>query len=157
MLKFTTTNKITLNQLPSDPLIHNLDGDSKKIEKPVLVIGMAIVILGIISGYLLSMPAKNSINSTSVSTSEEAKSVVGSSDTKTFRDSATGQIEAGGVDGEGTHKLLREGGESQTVFLTSSILDLSQFEYKKVRVWGETNAAAQAGWLMDVGKVEILE
>ena len=37
--------------------------------------------------------------------------------------------------------------------LTSVNIDLD----KKVKVWGETNTAQEAGWLMDVGKLELLE
>lgn len=72
-------------------------------------------------------------------------------------DSATGVVEKGGVDGEGTHKLLREGGASQNVYLTSSVLDLDQFIGLKIQVWGETQKAQKAGWLMDVIKVKILD
>lgn len=160
MLKFRNVDKITLNQLPSEPLVHNLDGreeGSAKIDKPTIFLGIGIVLLGVVSGYLLSMSGKSFISSSTQTTQTgNAKLVVGSTDVKTFRDSAEGTIEVGGINGEGTHKLIRPGGESQTVYLTSSVLDLGQFEGKKVRVWGETNAAAQAGWLMDVGKVEIL-
>lgn len=72
-------------------------------------------------------------------------------------DSAVGVVEKGGIDGEGTHKLLREGGPSQNVYLTSSVLDLDQFPGKKIQVWGETMKAQKAGWLMDVIKIKILE
>ena len=75
---------------------------------------------------------------------------------KVLRDSAEGTLEGGGIDGEGTHKLIRPGGVSQTVYLTSSILDLEQYVGKKVKVWGEKFAAKKAGWLMDVGKVEVV-
>lgn len=160
MLKFRNVDKITLNQLPNEPLVHNLDGTTNgaaKVDNPTILLGIGILLLGVVSGYLLAMPGKSPLSSSTQSTQTgNAKSVVGSTDVKTFRDSAEGTIEAGGINGEGTHKLIRQGGESQTVYLTSSVLDLGQFEGKKVRVWGETNAAQQAGWLMDVGKVEIL-
>ena len=61
------------------------------------------------------------------------------------------------VNGEGTHKLIRDGGPSQTVYLISSVIDMSEFVGKKVQVWGETIDAQKAGWLMDVGRVKILE
>lgn len=83
--------------------------------------------------------------------------VFGSADEKTFKDSAEGYLEVGGIDGEGSHHLLREGGISQTVYLTSSVTDLSKFEGMKVKVWGETFKAQKAGWLMDVGRVQVLE
>ena len=74
-----------------------------------------------------------------------------------FKDTATGVLEKNGIEGEGTHRLIREGGESQTAYLTSSVLDLDLFVGHKVQVWGETFAAQKAGWLMDVGKVKVLE
>ena len=83
--------------------------------------------------------------------------VVGSTDTKTFRDSTEGVLEKGGLDGEGTHHLVRPGGESQTAYLTSSVIDLDLYVGKKVKVYGETFQGQKAGWLMDVGKIELLD
>ena len=37
------------------------------------------------------------------------------------------------------------------------VLDLQGYVGKKVEVWGETIGAKQAGWLMDVGKIRIIE
>ncbi|KKS13460.1 MAG: hypothetical protein UU67_C0024G0017 [Candidatus Daviesbacteria bacterium GW2011_GWB1_41_5] len=53
---------------------------------------------------------------------------------------------------EGTHILVRDG--AVPVALTSSVVDLSEYEGKKVKVFGETQKAIKEGWLMDVGKVE---
>ncbi len=80
----------------------------------------------------------------------------GSGDTKTFKDTAEGVLKEGGVEGEGQYHLERSGGDSQNVYMTSSLVDLSQFVGKKIKVWGETQKAQTAGWLMDVGKVEVL-
>ena len=52
-----------------------------------------------------------------------------------------GDFAKGGIDGEGTHKLIRDGGPSKTAYLTSSVIDLDQFVGKKVKIWGETRAA----------------
>ncbi len=73
-----------------------------------------------------------------------------------FKDSAEGYLEAGGIDGEGSHRLSRAGGESQTVFLTSSVTDLDKLVGMDVKVWGETFKAQKAGWLMDVGRIEVV-
>lgn len=83
--------------------------------------------------------------------------VFGSPDVETFSDPATGYLESGGIDGEGSHSLLREGGPSQTVYLTSSVTDLSKLEGMEVKVWGETFRGQKAGWLMDVGRVEVIK
>lgn len=81
----------------------------------------------------------------------------GSPNEEIFKDSAEGVIQAGGLDGEGSHHLVRPGGKSQTVYLTSSVVDLKKFEGAKVKLWGETFSAQKAGWLMDVGRVKVLE
>ncbi|MDA1079396.1 MAG: hypothetical protein O2840_01755 [bacterium] len=83
--------------------------------------------------------------------------VFGSPDTDAFNDPATGYLEAGGINGEGSHKLLRPGGDSQTVYLTSSVTDLDKLTGMEVKVWGETFKAQRAGWLMDVGRVEVID
>lgn len=81
--------------------------------------------------------------------------VFGVPDEKTFRDEVEGVLIKGGIAGEGSHTLLREGGVSQNVYLTSSVVDLDQFENMKVKVWGETFKGQKAGWLMDVGRLEV--
>jgi len=74
-----------------------------------------------------------------------------------FKDSATGTIEVGAVNGVGTHILVRPGGDSQRVSLTSSAVDLDLFVNRQVEVKGETNTSGKTGWLMDVGSVKIVE
>lgn len=86
----------------------------------------------------------------------KAGDVFGVADEKTFKDAAEGYLEAGGLDGEGSHKLVRTGGDSQTVYLTSSVTDLDKFVGMEVKVWGETFAGQKAGWLMDVGRVQVV-
>lgn len=86
----------------------------------------------------------------------KAGDVFGVQDANTFKDSAQGYLEKGGINGEGSHKLLRPGGESQTVYLTSSVTDLDKFEGMEVKISGETFKAQTAGWLMDVGRVEVI-
>jgi hypothetical protein len=90
-------------------------------------------------------------------TSVQKGDVVGSDDTKTFKDVAEGTLKPGGIEGEGQFHLVRPGGDSQNVYLVSSIVDLSKFENRKIKVWGSTQTAQHAGWLMDVGKVEVLK
>lgn len=84
--------------------------------------------------------------------------VVGSTDTETFRDQAAGRLEKnGGDDQEGTHKLIREGGPDQTAFLISSVVDLDQYVGHQVEIWGETFYSDKVGWLMDVGRLKVLD
>lgn len=133
-------------------------------KKMYLSVGL-VVMAGILSGFLLSRimttgsnaAGSGGIGSSLGGLSGGGKKSAGVSDTKSFPDNAEGTLKVGGLNGEGTHQLERPGGESQTVYLTSSVLDLNEFVGKKIKVWGETHAAKQAGWLMDVGKVELLE
>ena len=122
---------------------------------------MVVLVLGVFTGYLLAGQGKVKGlfgGKKLVLQKQIAKgSEFGAKDEKAFKDTAVGILEKGGVDSEGTHKLLREGGSSQTVYLISSVLDLDQFLERKIQIWGETFQAQKAGWLMDVGKVKVLE
>ncbi|MEX2012977.1 MAG: hypothetical protein WD967_01075 [Candidatus Levyibacteriota bacterium] len=151
--------KVNTPQL--DNLVHDFNDAKPHIFTPkLLVIFIVVILLGVGSGYLLS---KNQSSSPISVTSEGGESssiskgsIFGSDDTKTFKDIAEGELAEGGIEGEGQFHLVRPGGESQNVYVTSSIVDLSKFVGKKIKVWGETQKAQHAGWLMDVGKVEVL-
>ncbi|MBI4066082.1 hypothetical protein HY411_00035 [Candidatus Gottesmanbacteria bacterium] len=134
------------------------NGDKQKMRMVAVSVYVVLVLLGIGTGYLLFRNTNLTVGS-SIETPGMIKTekVEGIADTKTFKDSAEGTIEKGGINGEGTHKLIREGGPSQTAYLVSSVVDLDAYVGKKVKVWGETFAAQKAAWLMDVGKIEILE
>jgi hypothetical protein len=124
-----------------------------------LIAAVAFVVLaGVSTGYALAqrpgMGSNANVNGTT-STTEDKPTIVGSLD-KEFKDETSGMLEVGGMDGEGTHHLLRDGGPSQTVYLTSSVINLDDYTGKKVKVWGQTFSAQKAGWLMDVGKLEVL-
>ena len=123
----------------------------------LIIVAIVIVLVAGTTGILLARrsPAINGAATAPqmINTATE----VGSTDTKTFRDTAEGTLEKNGVNGEGTHKLIRPGGPSQTVYLVSSVVDLDQFDAKKIQVWGETIKAQKVGWLMDVGRVKIIE
>jgi hypothetical protein len=123
------------------------------------IIALLVVSTGVGTGWLLSgRSGKVGGSSTGVVPGvEEGQKEAGLSDEATFRDSAEGILEEGGVDGEGTHHLTREGGSSQNVYLTSTVIDLQGFAGQKVTVWGETIAAQKAGWLMDVGRIKVVE
>lgn len=125
-------------------------------------VAVAVIILGVFSGKLLAKPGEQEAKTVTagVAEGEEIKRGMefGLPDAeKTFKDNAIGVLKEGGIDGEGTHHLEREGGPSQNVYLTSSTVDLSQLTDRKVQVWGETFATQKAGWFMDVVKVKVLE
>jgi hypothetical protein len=81
--------------------------------------------------------------------------IFGSPDEKAFRDSATGVLDKGGLNGEGTHQIVRPGGVSQTVYVTSSVIDLDILVGNQITAWGETFKGQKVGWLMDVGRVKV--
>lgn len=131
--------------------------DKKKLAT-LIVAGLLVVSAGVGTGYALSGYKKSAnVLSDGAQAVPGAKlnGEIGLADEATFRDSAEGILETGGIDGEGTHHLVREGGESQNVYLTSTVIDLESFTGKKVTIWGETISARNAGWLMDVGKVKV--
>ncbi len=145
------------------PLVHDFNKESIKaaFTPKVITLLLVVVLVGVVSGYFFSNKGGSTTGTTSggilnTSSGSVAKgTVVGSTDTKTFSDTAEGTLQAGGIDGEGAYHLVRPGGDSQTVYLTSSIVDLSKFINQKIKVWGQTQAAQHAGWLMDVGRVEV--
>lgn len=133
----------------------------EKITKPIMSVGnpmrtiagvvIAAVVLGTLTGYILSTKSSGTkISPLSAGTAKTAQQ-----DIKTFKDFAEGTLtvkpQSSGYS-EGTHLLIREG--AAPVALTSSVMDLSLYEGKKVKVYGETQKALKEGWLMDVGKVE---
>lgn len=123
--------------------------------KLFVAILLVALVLGTGIGYAASRLQGGNAGSKQVSNTP-AKQTAGIADKKTFKDSAEGLLREGGLDGEGSFHLERPGGESQNVYLTSSTVDLSPYIGKKVRVWGQTFEAQSAGWLMDVGLVEVL-
>lgn len=136
--------------------------EEKKSKNMMKVIGIflgAIIIIGagVATGNKLAGGKATSKGLTGKAKVVKTEKSVGSTDTKTFRDSTEGTLERGGLNEEGTHHLVRPGGDSQTAYLTSSVIDLDQYIGKKVKVFGETFTAQTAGWLMDVGKIELLE
>ncbi|MBI5448833.1 hypothetical protein HY948_00790 [Candidatus Gottesmanbacteria bacterium] len=148
---------IDINQANNDllgktPSVH---ADKTPVAR-LVVLGVygLLVLLGVGTGYLLSRGGGKLVGNANQEMINTG-TVAGVADEKTFKDSATGTVEKGSMNGEGTHKLVREGGESQTAFLISSVVDLDQYIGKKVKVWGQTFAAEKASWLMDVGKIEI--
>lgn len=146
------------NSTQKSTVMHSFK-DQKSSSSPLLLIiaFIVIIILGIGTGYELSKSGQGlgMISLPKVSSVEQGK-VYGSSDTSTFKDVATGVLQTGGIDGEGQYHIVRPGGDSQNVYVTSSTVDLSQFVGKKVKVWGQTQASQKAGWLMDVGRVQVL-
>lgn len=115
-----------------------------------------VVLLGVVTGFGLTKMSNANHQTGNPKTTAEKGTSYGVDNTKSFPDQTEGVLKEGGIEGEGAFHLVRPGGDSQNVYLTSSIVDLSQLVGKKVKVWGQTQQGQHAGWLMDVGKVEVL-
>ena len=152
--------KINLDQ-PSTSEVDISPATKNKFITPLFIV--LAVVLGVSTGALLKNFKKSGsgsmggVDAPVEGSIIKAGEVFGAKDKSSFPDEAVGILEEGGINGEGTHKLLRPGGISQTAYLTSSVLDLDEFVGFKITVWGETFSAQKAGWLMDVGRVKVEE
>ncbi len=150
--------------MATEPMMHTFNENKTAARSTMsltIVLGVIAlaVVLGIGTGFGISAFNKKTASTAQDGTKNEAgtaKTSAGVKDTKTFPDEVEGTLKEGGFEGEGSFHLERPGGESQNVYLTSSTVDLSIFLDKKVRVWGQTFESEKAGWLMDVGYIEIM-
>jgi len=155
-------DKLAQKPLIQNPKIsQNPENMNSIFTKNLFILLIVAVVIGIMTGYVLGSNRGSSgsaLTSGGIDSSNISKgSIIGSNDTKLFKDTADGTLKAGGIKDEGQFHLVRPGGDSQNVYLTSSSLDLSKLVGKKIKVWGQTQTAQYAGWLMDVGRVEVLE
>lgn len=153
----------TQSVLNPQPVMRKFDGGSTKEAKNnvlLAAISFVVVAAGIGTGWLIS-GVGGSAGTTNTPVAEGitvSQNEAGVNDESMFTGEAPeGILESGGIEGEGTHHLVREGGPSKYVYLTSSVANLDQFVGKKVKVWGDTIAPKKAGWLMDVGKIKVIE
>lgn len=152
----------TINSLPMTAQ----KGSMARSSKLFPVLGLVAILAGVATGYggfklqVKASPTNSAGDTSGIQQVAKAGSIkkgdVFGSNNTTFKDSAEGYLEAGGMDGEGSHKLLRPGGDSQTVYLTSSVTDLDKFVGMEVKINGETFKGQKVGWLMDVGRVEVI-
>lgn len=144
-------------EIKEDKVMHNI-GTSGKLNIFVFYGVLVVLIIagggvGYFTGGIKSPATKNGSGETATTAAKKSAGVM---DKKKFPDAVEGVLKDGGIEGEGSFHLERPGGESQNVYLTSSIVDLSLYIGKKIKVMGETQKAQKAGWLMDVGYVEVL-
>ncbi len=143
--------------------------ESQKMTKNLNLITpilFAVVIgAGAVTGYLLKTNtgsggtvggvAKQDIKAEIPQAGAKVGDTYGSADEKTFKDKVTGVVDKSGLNGEGTHKLVRPGGKSQTVCLSSTTIDLDLLVGHQVTLWGQTFNGQKCGWLMDVGRAKV--
>lgn len=157
--EYSTQNMSTEETIP-------MHSHKNKTLLPLLIVG---IVLGIGTGYLLAQKhlslasgGKNTAGTSMTQNPASAGAVkvgdtFGTNDETTFKDQAEGVLQLGGIDGEGSHHIERGANKTQWVYLTSSVVDLDMFVGDKITIWGQTNQSKKAGWLMDVGKVKVLE
>lgn len=146
-------------QQTNTPVMRSFKDKSSVSRQKAIIIFLLLLVIGVGTGYGLSNYSTKTGKQIPVlpkGGSPASGKTFGSDDTKTFKDIAEGVVKEGGIEGEGQYHLERGEDESQYVYMTSSTVDLSQFIGKKVKVWGQTQQAQTAGWLMDVGRVEVL-
>lgn len=163
-----STTEIVSEQTLNDSSLVKKNNLTKSMPKSQLIIlSLMFVVaagLGVFTGAwakaskssgALENPSLSGIQSDVPEEGVKVGDIYGSKDEEGFKDSATGVLEKGGFNGEGTHKLLRAGGDSQTVYLTSSVIDLDQLLGNQVTIWGETFKGQKVSWLMDVGRAKV--
>jgi hypothetical protein len=146
-----------VKESPIPGLVKKIPKFELKTWAPYIIAAVLVVLAGVGTGWFVSGGPQSLSGTQSAPGAKTGANEAGLADEKTFRDTAEGVLEEGGIAGEGTHHLTRTGGASQNVYLTSTVIDLQSFVGKKVQVWGETISAKKAGWLMDVGKVKVIE
>lgn len=141
------------SQNPIAPVVASPPKGGIKKVWPYILGAFLVVLVGVGTAWTISGKMKNSSRAAPgvKATSTEA----GALDPKVKYDTAQGILQEGGINNEGTFHLVREGGPSKNVYLTSSVVDLKNFVDKKVEIWGQTLASKKAGWLMDVAKVKV--
>lgn len=152
----------TLNPISSSnsvsPIVNKLE--SKKPVNKNLILGLIslfVIFAGMGTGYLLSGVSKKTQEVGTTGEIKVSKNEAGVVDESKFSTTTEGILEEGGIGGEGTYHLVRGIGPSQYAYLTSSVIDLGAFVGKKVQIWGETMSGKKAGWLIDVGKIKVIE
>jgi len=145
-----------IQKLPQNSIASKLS--NLKGSLPILIIVVALI-AGVLTGHSLATKGGGAAILANPGNLTQAAPKAAAQDNTTFKDFAEGTLQKKPAPtseddySEGTDILVRP--NAQPVTLTSSVLDLSQYEGKKVKVYGETQKALEAGWLMDVGKVEV--
>ena len=130
-----------------------------KIKKfwPYIVGGLLVVLVGVGTAKILSGKMSRGSSAGAAPGAKVTSTSAGVLDPTVKYDTATGVLQTGGLNGEGTYHLVRDGGASHYVYLISSVVDLNAFVNKNVQIWGETEASKKVGWLMDVAKVQVTQ
>lgn len=142
-------------------LMHDFKATSSSFFTPKLIgILLIAIVLGVGTGNVIAKGVTGPGSSTDTLKSKDAVEkgkIYGATNASDYKDTTEGLLKVGGIEGEGAYHLERGVGPSQYAYLTSSVVDLSLFVGRKVQVWGQTMQAEHAGWLMDVGRVKVID
>jgi hypothetical protein len=136
-------------------------GSTKKgFKVPMFLVVILVVLAGIGTGWFLSgnssAPTSKLTQTTQSGDSSKVEDEVGVLEKGVEYEEVEGKLAEGGINGEGTHHLVRdEKRPDQNVYLTSSTLDLQSYVGKNVKIWGITISGQKAGWLMEAGKISV--
>ena len=150
---------------PNQPPVFKKFSDAplKRKNLGVVFVTFVVILAGVGTGWFLTgnrfASTKKSASGVTPEGVEQSATEAGLEDESAFTEeqSPEGILKEGGIEGEGTHHLDRGLGEDKYVYLTSTVIDLQSFVGKKVKVWGESLAGLKAGWLMDVGKIKVIQ
>lgn len=153
---------IPVEPILTPPLVNKFpEPASKKMILPV-VLFLVVALMGVGTGFVMAKKGGSVQSTTDTSMGVNTKKSVateteaGINDEAAFPDTATGVLKEGGVMGEGTHHLDRTQTKEKDVSLSSTVINLQNFVEKKVEVRGQT-ISGKSGWLMDVGKVKVVQ
>lgn len=153
----STLNPVSTS-VPTTPIVSKLENKAPINKNLILgIISLVVVLAGVGAGYLLSGVNKKLPGIGTTGEIKVSKNEAGIADESKFSTTTDGVLEEGGIGGEGTYHLVRGVGPSQYAYLTSSAVDMGPFVGKKVQIWGETMSGKKAGWLIDVGKIKVIE
>lgn len=148
----------------SPPVVKPLEESKTPLKldfsRKMMMVLAGVVVLGLVTGYgIYAWKTAGTVRLAGKDVEVVANGTEeGVKDASTFKDTATGMLSEndGKITKEGTHVLVR-GDASQNVYLTSSVVDMNKYVGKKVQVWGETFKGQTAGWLMDVGRIKVVQ
>lgn len=161
-----TYDNIVKKSVPPEtvfPLPEDMPKEKKNPMMNVVIFVLVVLIAGVGTGF--GAAKLGSAKGSTATTKSEGKTMVaetqneaGTSDLSAFPDTAEGELKEAPADAEGSHYLDRGTGKTQYVYLTSTVLNLQNFVGKRVQVNGQTLAGGKkAGWLMDVGRIKVIQ
>jgi hypothetical protein len=152
--------KTTEDPKQENRLMKELPKENRKAKMLSTLMVFAVVSAGVATGWVFSGPSRAVTERpeiSNVAVGEKGATEAGIADTSQFKEEVEGVLERGGIEGEGTHHLVRNGGPTKNVYLTSGVIDLEMFVGKKVKVWGNSLSGTKAGWLFEAGKISVIK